>query len=344
MQKMINVSMFLVGHNVRCSDCFVGNVRYNIRRSAKPSEELWASLNARLQRARLYEAYLPEGVSEELGRKRLASVNWGAGIGIDFDPEDRLSIPSPDIDVQLPDTELPKTFGEGDSVEHGLGYTILKSAKDTRGGIMKLRRLARKGLMELKREASKPGSRIVYGEVVEEREVGLPSDIKDCADEHGIAGKRKRRAVKKKTSGKPKVSPKIPLLNRGTHPTNKSLLEDLAAMLKTDETIPSISELDEANPNSGQQESTDIAATVTDGPECDLSKEAAQQIEDSGKEFLEPEEHTDVEDLPGPESSPISVQTLHPGIRPDATPDPTLKGSETQSNFQELDAFDSSKK
>ncbi|KIJ54277.1 hypothetical protein M422DRAFT_201351 [Sphaerobolus stellatus SS14] len=131
------------------------NVKYSIKRSRKQRSEIWPTLSSRMQQSKEFKYILPEGVTEAQGKRSLSAVDWAAGIGIQWDPEDRLSISSPDIDSKI-DHEQDE--------EARLGYKRLMLARKAVPMIRQIRRMSRKGKKELEKEALERRPSIVYKE------------------------------------------------------------------------------------------------------------------------------------------------------------------------------------
>ncbi|KAF8508193.1 mitochondrial protein Pet127-domain-containing protein, partial [Hysterangium stoloniferum] len=114
------------------------NVNYSISRSTRPLgdilKDVWEA-----QEASEFKDFLPPGVSEEQARHGLAAVDWGAGMGLRFDPEDRVSVKTPDDDAD----------------------EVLSSS--TPAMIRRLRALSRQGKADMLREQQTGTKQVVWG-------------------------------------------------------------------------------------------------------------------------------------------------------------------------------------
>jgi len=74
-------------------------VNYKIRRSTRPQAAILKDIR-QAQATAEFKDFLPPGISAEQARHGLAAVDWGAGLGFQWDPEDTVSVKTPDEDVE----------------------------------------------------------------------------------------------------------------------------------------------------------------------------------------------------------------------------------------------------
>jgi hypothetical protein len=76
-------------------------VDYKIRQSNRSQAAIWSDLRA-AQAAGEFKDFLPTGVSKEQASFGLAAVDWSAGLGLQWDPADKVSVKTTDEDVEGP--------------------------------------------------------------------------------------------------------------------------------------------------------------------------------------------------------------------------------------------------
>ena len=105
---------------------FAGVLNYKVTRSRRPASKILKALKA--TQIRRFKHILPEGVSEEEMVARLSNVDWGAGLGLDLQPEE----PSVAPDGPAPSEPGTSKFSNANKYLKQLRQLALAGKEDTK--------------------------------------------------------------------------------------------------------------------------------------------------------------------------------------------------------------------